>query len=76
MKNDDTNVIVRMPDKVEIILVQANELKNYELFQWLIILLAPIASVFWTAYFVEDKNLVLIWSAIIFYYNNFCCFSI
>lgn len=64
--NNDTKVIINMPDKVEITLVQANELRHYELFQWLVALLLPIAVGFWTAYFAGDKKIELLWSAIIF----------
>lgn len=44
----ETKVIVKFPDKLELSMVQANELRHYELFQWLVAFLAPIASGFWT----------------------------
>jgi len=56
IRNRETKVIVQMPNEIEIGLVQANELKHYELFQWLAILLLPIAVGFWTAYFTGDKK--------------------
>lgn len=63
--SNDTKVSVSFPEELEVNMVQANELKHYELFQWLIILLAPIASGFWTAY-ATDKSSVLWWSALVF----------
>ncbi|RJQ36702.1 hypothetical protein C4552_02300 [Candidatus Parcubacteria bacterium] len=48
-------------------LVQANELRHYELFQWLVALIAPIAVGFWTAYAIEPSQpLALWWSACVF----------
>lgn len=65
--NTETKVIVSYPDKLELSMVQANELKHYELFQWLVTLLLPVAVGFWTAYFtLETKSPELKWSAIIF----------
>ena len=62
-----TKVIVKFPDKLELAMVQANELKHYELFNWLVVLLAPIASGFWTAYVIDKtKSAPLWWSALIF----------
>ncbi|HCX27678.1 MAG TPA: hypothetical protein DHI91_00880 [Candidatus Portnoybacteria bacterium] len=55
-----------MPNEVEISLVQANELRHYELFQWLVALLLPVAVGFWTAYFTGGKTQELFWSALIF----------
>jgi len=55
-----------MPNEVEISLVQANELRHYELFQWLVALLLPVALGFWTAYFTGGKTQELFWSALIF----------
>ena len=47
--------------------MQANELKHYELFQWIVILLLPIAVGFWTAYLtLEKQSKELFWSAMIF----------
>ena len=62
-----TKVTVHFPDEIGIELVQANELRHYELFQWLVALLAPIAVGFWTAYAtVDPKPASLFWSAVIF----------
>ena len=63
----NTRVVVSFPDKLELSLVQANELKHYELFQWLVTILLPIAIGFWTAYFtLERKFAPLFWSALVF----------
>lgn len=66
-RREDTNVIVQFPDEISIELVQANDLRQYELFQWLIALVASIAVGFWTAY-VSDPHraLSLLWSAGVF----------
>jgi membrane protein YdbS with pleckstrin-like domain len=64
---NDTKVTVQFPKEIGIELVQANELRHYELFQWLVILLAPIAIGFWTGYAVEPvKSAALAWSGAIF----------
>lgn len=64
---NETRVVVSMPDKVEIELVQANELRHYELFQWLTALTATIAASFWTAYFTTSlTNYSLLFSSIAF----------
>jgi len=66
IENRETKVILQMPNEIEIELVQANELKHYELFQWLVTLLLPIAVGFWTAYFTGNKRPELFWSALVF----------
>src|SRR3989344_8616589 len=66
LSRKETQVIVTLPDSVTIQLVQANELHHYELYQWLVALLAPVAVGFWTAYFLGEKNQSLLWSAIVF----------
>lgn len=65
-KQKETNVSLSFPDEIMIELVQANELRHYELFQWLIALFSPVAVGFWTAYFIGGENSLLFWSAIIF----------
>lgn len=61
----DTTVEVRFPDKISIELVQANELRHYEIFTWSASLLATIAVGFWTAYFTTNpKSDQLLWTAI------------
>lgn len=64
---NETQVIVSLPDKVQIELVQANELRHYELFQWLTALTATIAAGFWTAYFTAGQySPSLLFSSVIF----------
>ncbi|NCO15324.1 hypothetical protein COW77_02620, partial [Candidatus Wolfebacteria bacterium CG18_big_fil_WC_8_21_14_2_50_39_7] len=64
MRND-TVVEVRFPDKISIELVQANELRHYEIFTWCASLLATITVGFWTAYFTTNpKSTQLLWTAI------------
>lgn len=61
----DTVVEVYLPDKISIELVQANELRHYEIFTWSAYLLATIAVGFWTAYFTTNpKSDQLLWTAI------------
>lgn len=61
----DTVVEVHFPDKISIELVQANELRHYEIFSWSASLLATIAVGFWTAYFtINPKSNQLFWTAI------------
>lgn len=62
----DTRIVIKLPEKLEIVLASASELHYYELFQWLIIILLPVASGFWTAYVTSSKNGALLWSAVIF----------
>lgn len=65
--NNETKVIVSFPESISTHLVPANELKNYEIYQWLVIILLPIAASFWTAYFtVGFGNSYILWSACIF----------
>ncbi len=64
----DTRVVVHFPDEVGIELVQANELRHYELFLWLAGIISSIAVSFWTAYFTSDASSPLLLSA--------CAFSI
>jgi len=66
IQDEETKVIVLMPNEIEIELVQANELRHYELFQWLVVLLLPVAVGFWTAYFTGDGKPELLWSASVF----------
>ena len=61
----DTVVEVHFPDKISIELVQANELRHYEIFTWSASLLITIAVGFWTAYFTTNpKSNQLLWTAI------------
>ncbi len=63
---NDTTVEVHFPDKISIELVQANELRHYEIFSWLASLVATIAVGFWTAYFTTFKSEQLFWTAVAF----------
>ena len=61
----DTIVEVCFPDKISIELVQANELRHYEIFTWSASLLATIAVGFLVAYFTTNsKSGQLLWTAI------------
>ncbi len=61
----DTVVNIHFPDEINIELVQANELRHYEIFSWSTSLIATIATGFWTAYFTTDpKSNQLLWTAI------------
>ena len=63
----DTVVEVHFPDKISIELVQANELRHYEIFTWSASLLATIAVGFWVAYFTTNpQSQQLFWVAIAF----------
>lgn len=67
----DTQVVVSFPDEVKISFVQANEVRYYELFQWLALIFAPIAARFWTAVFTLPASAGvstagLVWSALAF----------
>lgn len=66
-ENKNTKVIVSFPDNISINLVQANELKHYELFLWLVTILTPIAAGFLIAYLTDGtKNNGLLFSTIAF----------
>lgn len=63
----DTVVEVHFPEKIEIELVQANELRHYEIFTLSASLLATIAAGFWTAYCTTNpRSGQLFWTAIAF----------
>lgn len=73
----DTTVEVRFPDKISIELVQANELRHYEIFSWFSSLVATIAVGFWTAYFTTNpRSNQLLWTAIAFSIIFIISFSI
>ncbi len=62
-----TEIVVGYPNEIKIDLVPANELKHYELFNWLATLFAPIAVGFWTAHFtIPGYSSSVFWSAVIF----------
>ncbi len=60
----DTIVKVHFPDEISIELVQANELRHYEIFTWCASLMATIGVGFWTAYFTTPRSNQLLWTAI------------
>ena len=64
--NKETTVAVSLPDEIVIELVQANELRHYELFLWLVALISPIAFGYLTAFFTEN-NYLFLWTSIIFF---------
>lgn len=61
-QSEDTQVVLHLPDRIGIELVQANELRHYELFNWLVGINSSIAVGFWTA-FVNENTSALGWSA-------------
>ena len=65
-KKLDTKVVVSFPDSISINMVQSNELKHYELFLWLVTILAPVAAAFLIAYLADTKNNGLLFSTIAF----------
>ncbi len=65
-KREETRVTIHFPEEVSIELVQANGLRQYELFNWLAAITASIAAGFWTAFVPSDKSMPLLISAIAF----------
>lgn len=66
---EDTSVNITLPSELHIELVQANEIRNYEIFQWLTTITTTVAAAFGTSYFlvekITEKN-VLLWSTALF----------
>lgn len=63
----DTLVEIHFPAKISIELVQANELRHYEIFSWFTSLIATIAVGFWVAYFTTNpRSGQLFWTAVAF----------
>ena len=75
-----TVVCLKYPDKVSIEFVQANELRHYELFQWLTSLFFSAAIGFWVAFFTLDTEINILFfssiifslSALVFFYLSLC----
>ena len=69
-QNNDTEVIVDLPNEIPIKLVPANELGHYEVFFGLAGLFSTTASGFWVAYAnassVNSASRSLLWSATAF----------
>lgn len=59
-------VEVAFPECVHIELVQANDLKHYEIFLWLVSLAASTASGFWVSFSSAPFNKVLLGTSIAF----------
>ena len=53
-KNKETSVNVTFPSELHIELVQANEIKNYEIFQWLATATVSIGLSFWISFFLSN----------------------
>jgi len=53
---NETRVGASFPSELKLNMVQANELRHYELFQWLVVLLLSIAIGFWTAHFTLNQT--------------------
>lgn len=51
-----TNIEIRMPSCIQIDLVQANELRHYEVALWLGFLFSSAAVGFWTAYLTTNSG--------------------
>ncbi len=64
--NEDTCVEVYMPEKIQIELVQANEIRHYEISLWLGSLFMSAAVGFWTAYTQNGGSLVLLFTSVVF----------
>lgn len=61
-----TRVEVHIPSVIEIVLVQANEFRHYEIAVWLSSLFFSAMTGFWTAYVTTPKNNVLLGTSIVF----------
>ncbi len=59
-------VEVAFPECVHIELVQANDLKHYEIFLWLVSLSASIASGFWVSFATISFNKILLSTSVAF----------
>ena len=72
---NDTVVKVHFPNEISVELVQANELRHYEIFSWSASLIATIAAGFWTAYFTTPRSWQLFWTSAAFsvvFVASFC----
>ncbi len=62
-----TQVEVNLPSCVQIDLVQANELRHYEIALWLGSLFTSASVGFWTAYLTTStSSVILFWISIVF----------
>ena len=62
----NTTVNVEFPSELNIRLVQANEFRHYEIFLWLVGVLAPVAAGFWVSYFTLEFSNPLLFSSAAF----------
>jgi len=81
IKTEDTKVEVNFPSKIQIELVQGNELRHYEIFFLLTTLALSTAVSFWTTYVITPhraiifsawafSGLVLLSGLLTFYYRS------
>lgn len=63
---DAMKVEVAFPECVHIELVQANDLKHYEIFLWLFSLALSVAAGFWVAFVTTPFNKVLLSTSLAF----------
>lgn len=62
----NTCIEVYMPERIPIELVQANEIRHYEISLWLGSLFMSAAVGFWTAYTQDGGSMVLRFTSIVF----------
>ena len=65
-KDEAMKIEVSFPECVHVELVQANDLKHYEIFIWLCSLFASAASGFWVSFATTPLNKVLLATSLIF----------
>ena len=65
-KNEAIKIEVAFPECVHVELVQANDLKHYEIFIWLCSLFASASSGFWVSFATTPFNKVLLATSITF----------
>ena len=65
-KNEYMKIEVAFPECVHIELVQANDLRHYEIFLWLCSLFATASSGFWVSFATTTFNKVLLGTSITF----------
>jgi len=66
-KNDEAmRIEVSFPECVHVELVQANDLKHYEIFLWLSSLFSSATAGFWVSFATLPRNKVLFGTSIVF----------
>jgi len=53
---EETKVVIELPSYLHVELVQANEVRNYEIFQWLATGAVSAAIGFWTTFVLSDSS--------------------